>query len=598
MTEHFIGLSAVVVLGIFAQWLAWSLRLPSILLLLVFGVIAGPITGLINPDHLFGNLLFPLVSLSVAVILYEGGLTLRFKELPKIGGAVFSLISVGMLVTWFIATYAAYTVLKLDFSLAVLLGAILTVSGPTVITPLLRHVRPKIPLGSILKWEGILIDPIGAILAVLVFEAIVSGKFHSAPTVILYGTFQTLLIGFVLGLIGAYLMIVLLKNFWVPDYLQNPVSLMILVAVFTLSNVLHNESGLLAVTIMGIVLANWTSVTVQHILEFKENLRVLLISSLFIILAARLRPEDLPPLNLASFAFLGILILFARPATVMVSTALTRFNFKEKLFLAWVAPRGIVAAAVSSLFALELAHIGFEGAEKLVSYTFFVIIGTVAIYGLSASKVAELLGVKQQKPQGILIVGAHLFARAISKELNEQGYKTLMVDANVSNVLDARLEGLRSFHGNILGEHILDELELDGIGKMLALTPNDDANALAALHSADLFGRSEVYQLRPTDVASDGGDTERPQHLRGRLLFSEMADYPFLEYQMAKGAQVKTTEFTDQFNFDDFQSKHGEQAIPLFLIGQDGALTVCTEESSFRPRRGRKLIYLLSRKEA
>jgi NhaP-type Na+/H+ or K+/H+ antiporter len=355
--EILISLVSILVLGIGAQWIAWRINLPSILLLLIFGFIAGPVTGLIDPDILLGDLLLPVVSVSVAVILFEGGLSLRVSELPEIGGVIRNLMSIGLIVTWFISAAAAHFVLNLDIVLAVLFGAIIVVTGPTVIVPLLRYVQPTGQVGPVLRWEGILIDPVGAMLAVLVFEAIIFGEFKNVWTLFVSGIFKTIVIGGAAGACGAGVMVYLMKKHWIPDFLQSSVTLMTVATFFALSNLLETDSGLLSVTIMGIVLANQNRVTVKHIAEFKENLRVLLISSLFILLAARMNLDALDYININTFLFLCVLIFVARPLAVYLSTIASNFNWREKLFLSWFAPRGIVAAAVSSIFALRLSEI-------------------------------------------------------------------------------------------------------------------------------------------------------------------------------------------------------------------------------------------------
>ncbi len=594
MTEHFlIGVASIIILGIVAQWLAWRLHLPAILLLLVFGFAAGPATGFIDPNELFGDLLLPVVSVSVAVILFEGGLSLRFAELRETGSIVRNLISVGTLVTWIMITGAAYFILKLDFPLAVLLGAILVVTGPTVIVPLLRHVKPVGRIGSIVKWEGIVIDPIGAILAVLVFEAIIAGGVERATTVTIV-VLKAILIGSLIGLLGAEIIILLLKRHWIPDFLQNPVSLMIVVAVFTASNLLQTESGLLAVTLMGIILANQRWVNVKHIIEFKENLRVLLISGLFITLAARLTIRDLTYIiNLTSLVFLGILILLVRPLAVFLSTLRAKLNWPDKIFLSWMAPRGIVAAAVSSVFALRLVEAGYLQADLLVSLTFLVITGTVAIYGLTASPIARWLGTAKPHPQGVLIVGAHNWARAIAKILHNEGFQVLLVDFNWENISAARGEGLRTYYANVLSEYILDEIELDGIGRLLSLTSNDEVNSLAALHFEDIFGRSEVYQLSQETRSKNGKEEGIPQHLRGRLLFGPDITYSYLAKRFNSGAVIKKTPLTDEFDYKSFRSLYGDTAIPLFLVKETGDLVVFATDNPPSPQPGHYLISLV-----
>jgi NhaP-type Na+/H+ or K+/H+ antiporter len=284
------GLAAIVLLGATAQWLGWRFRLPSILLLLVFGFVAGPAAlGIVDADGMLGKLLAPVVSLGVAILLFEGSLTLHLRELGDARGVVGRLLTLGTAVTWTLAAAAAWLLLDFEPALAVLTGAILTVTGPTVVLPILRQVRPTGPAGSILKWEGILIDPVGAVLAVLVFEAIQHGTgFRPSFVHALGGIGRTLLVGGVAGALGAGALYEMLRRYWIPDHLHAAIALAFAVAAHSLANAAQHEAGLLAVTVMGALLANQRRVPLRHILEFKENLQVLVISSLFILLAARL----------------------------------------------------------------------------------------------------------------------------------------------------------------------------------------------------------------------------------------------------------------------------------------------------------------------
>jgi NhaP-type Na+/H+ or K+/H+ antiporter len=593
MTEQILlGLASIIILGIGAEWLAWRFRLPSILLLLVFGLIAGPVSGFLNPDALFGDLLLPLVSVAVAVILFGGGLNLRVSELRQIGSVVRNLVTFGALITWLIGAGAAHFLLKLDFALALLLGAILVVSGPTVIIPLLRHLRPSRQVGSILKWEGIVIDPIGAILAVLVFEAILAGGFQEAVTVTAVGLLKTIVIGGGFGMLGAMIMVLLLRRFWIPDFLHGAVSLALVIGVFAASNSLQTDSGLLAAAVMGIAMANQKTVSVRHIVQFKEDLGVLLVSGLFILLAARVQLSDLGHIGMGSLAFLGVLMLVARPASVALSTLRSRLSRSERLFLSWMAPRGIVAAAISSIFALRLVDVGYPKAELLVPITFMVIMSTVTIYGLTASPLARRLKVASPNPQGVLVVGAHSWSRAIASALQAEGYSVLVVDDSWANISAARMAGLPTFYASILSQYALDEIELGGIGRLLALTSDDEYNSLAALQFIDVFGRAEVYQLPPRGEEKGPRETVS-RHLQGRLLFGEGIGYTYLASRFARGAVIKTTKLTQEFDYDAFRKLYGEEAIPLFTIAQNGNLVVFTKDSPPTPRPGHTLISLV-----
>ena len=598
MYEHeLIGLASVLVLGIAAQWLAWRLKLPSILFLLIFGFVAGPVTGFLHPDELLGQLLLPVVSISVAIILFEGGLTLRLGELREIGKIVLTLISVGVVITWIIASAATHFVLGLPWKVAVLLGSILVVTGPTVIGPLLHQIRPLKKVGAILRWEGIVIDPVGAMLALLVFEAVLVGEFKAATSLIVWGIVKTVVFGGLVGFLTARFLVLLLKRFWLPDFLQEAMALMLVVISYITANFLQPESGLFAATIMGLALDNQRQVDIKQIVDFKENLRVLIISSLFILLAARLQFSDFLYFDLRSLAFLGILIFIARPLAVFASTFGSGLTGREKLFISWVAPRGIVAAAVSSVFALRLAESGLAEARTLVPITFMVIVGTVAIYGLTAAPIARWLGVAQANPQGALIMGAHSWARAIVQELQENGFRVMMVDTNRSNVYHARMENIQAHHGSALSEHVIDEMDLDGIGRFLALTSNDEANSLAALNCSKLFEREELYQLHPQTNRQNDENKLPPMHLRGRFLFGEQVDYQFLSSRFLTGWSLKSTRLSDEFDYEAFQKRYNESAIPLFLITENKKLIIITTDAQHEPKPGQTIVALVQNAE-
>lgn len=598
MNEHvLIGIGIILVVGIAAQWLAWRFNLPSILLLLIAGFIVGPVTGWLDPDELLGDLLFPVVSISVALILFEGGLSLKLSEIKTTGHVIRNLMTIGALVTWVISAGAAHLVLGFELPIAMLMGAVLVVTGPTVIIPLLRHVRAVGRVSSIAKWEGIVNDPIGAILAVLVFEAIVASSRHgvqTATTTVVISLVEAILIGLILGGLSALLLAFLLRRYWIPDYLQNSVTLMLVILAFVFSNFTQKESGLFTVTLMGIVLANQKVASIKHIIEFKENLRVLLIAALFIVLAARLELADLAHLGWDSLAFLAILILFARPASIFLSTIKSGLNWREKLFLAWMAPRGIVAAAVTSVFALELVReAGYMQAELMVTEMFAIIIGTVTIYGLTAAPVGRWLKVAQPNPQGVLIVGAHPWARAIAAMLKAEGFQVLLVDTNRANISAARLAGLPAHCASILSDYIIDELNLGGLGYMLALTPNDEVNSLAALHFTEVFGRANVYQLPPKEIEHRRRETVS-QPLRGRLLFGSELTYTYLADRIENGSSIKKTRLTEKFSYREFQELYGSQARSLFLINQTGELIILNPDNQPIPQPGQMVISLVN----
>ncbi len=587
-----LGLASIVVLGIAATWLAWRLRLPSIFVLLIVGFLAGPVSGFVNPDELFSDLLLPIVSLSVAVILFEGGLNLSLDEMRKSGRMVFRLVTLGVLVTWLIGALTAYLVLDLELEMAVLLGAILVVTGPTVILPLLRHLRPGGDVGGILKWEGIVIDPIGAILAVIVFQVIIATEVQPAASIIALSLVKAILGGGAIGAAGAIILVQMLKRFWLPDYLHSMFSLALVIAAYTAADYIQPDSGLIAVTLMGIVIANQRSVNVKHIIEFKENLRVLLISSLFILLTARLQLEDFNNITAGSLALLAVLILAARPAAVMLSSIGSKLKLNQRLFISWMAPRGIVAAVVASVFAIRLQEMGYEQAELLMPLTFIVIAGTVTIYGLTASPVAKQLKVAEPNPQGVLMAGGQSWARKIAEALHKEGFRVLIVDTSRVNIASARMLGVSTYYGNILSQYTLDRLDLGGIGRLMALTSDNEYNSLATLQLTNDLGRAEVYQLPAAGEEAEGKKAVS-QHLRGRMLFSPEATYNRLAGLFAAGALIKTTDITEEFTYEDFKKYYGDNALPMFLIDAGGKLVVITADNPPKPKPGQKLISII-----
>ena len=582
----------VFLIGALAQWLAWRARLPSILVLLVLGLVAGPVAGWIHPDELLGDTLLPLVSLSVAVILFEGGLNLRLDEVRKVGRIVQNLLTIGVAATWLLASAAAYFIAGLDAPLAISLGALLTVTGPTVIFPMLRHIRPRGRVASILRWEGIANDPIGALLAVLVFEFVLATETFSPAAFIAGGLLKTMVVGGAMGVITGYVLAVALNRYWIPDYLANPLALTTVIVVFVVSDHIQAESGLFAATIAGVTLANRSPLEARHVLEFKENIRVLLISLLFIVLSARFTPSDFRGLlDLRTVLFVAVLIVAVRPLSVFLSTLGTGASWSERCFLAWVAPRGIVAAAVSSVFTLQLEAVGHDQAKRLMLLTFATIIGTVFVYGITAAGFARRLGLAERDPQGVLIVGAQKWACRMAQTLSDFGFRVLLLDTNRGNTAAARLLGLPTCIGSALADNIADNLDLGGIGRLLAMTPNDEVNALACQQFSRIFGRVNVYQLPPKSDRERKPAHER--HLHGRWLFGSSVSCASFDDWTDSGWTIKATKLTPEFDYAAFRSIHGALAVPLLVVTQQGRLIVVTAEKPVAPAPGQTLVSLV-----
>jgi len=596
-----IDITIVIVLGIGAQWLAWRFRLPSILLLLVAGFLAGPVTGLLSPEALQQDWLYAFVSMSIGIILFEGGLSLRLSELKEVGAAVRNLISVGVLITWGLGAVGAYYIIGFNLSLSILTGAILVVTGPTVIVPLLRHIRPRGRVGTVAKWEGITIDPVGAILAVLVLETILlinepTGGGTNMDAVVghvIEGLLLEVVVALGVGVAATAILLFMLHRRLVPDFLRNPVTLMVVVTAYETANALQHEAGLLATTLMGIVLANQPYVSVQRIIEFKENLQVLLVGSLFVLLSARLEMSALQYIDWNTLIFLGLLVLVVRPLAVMLSSIGAQLSWGEQTFLSWMAPRGIVAAAVASLFAFQLQDIYPQEAEALVPVVFAIVVGTVAIYGLTAAPLARWLGLADPNPQGVLFVGATDWVRQVAGAVKELGFPVRLIDANPDHVNHAKQEGLPAERVNALAESALDEIDWGGIGRLVIMIPNDEVSSLTALHFSEVFETTKIYQLAAHEDSRSSDDAHIPRHLRGRPLFGEDTSYDSLEACFEAGHEIKVLPITDEVSQDNLV-KHFEGAfVPLFVLRTPETLWVVSEANQFTLQPGDNLVALV-----
>ena len=585
-------LAIITVVAFACKWLAWRIKLPAILPLLLTGLALGPATGVLSPQTLFGDLLLPGVSLAVSIILFEGAMTLRFDEIRGLEKTVRRLVTWGALVTWSVVTVSAWWLLKLPLGLALLFGALVVVTGPTVIVPLLRSVRPVSSVSRLLRWEGIVIDPIGAILAVLAYELVVATGQDGALLHTLWLFFQTIAVGAAIGGAVALALAELLRRHLIPEYLRSFLVLSFVVGEFVLANGLSEESGLVAVTATGIVLANRKGVRTDDILHFKENLSVMLISGLFIVLAARLQMEELSRLGLTALAVLVIIQLVARPLSVLISTVGSSLNWREKSLLAWIAPRGIVAAAISALFAERLQQNGVAGAEMLVPLTFMVIIGTVALQSLTARPLARLLKVAEPAPRGFLIVGANPVARAVGAALQKNNFPVTVTDSSWESIRAARMEGLGTFYGNPVSQHADQYLDLVGCGKLLGLSPRRELNTMSTMRYRLEFGEQNIFSLPTPKSEKEVKHEVAPEH-RGATLFGPEMSYARLASLLSQGAEIRKTRITEEFDFDAYLSTSGRQVWPLFAIDSRDRIHIFTAEGKPEPRAGWHILGLV-----
>lgn len=579
-------LAGIIILGILAQWVAWKFKIPAILPLILIGLLVGPIAAeFLSEDgskwmepiwdgekgFFPGDGLYYFVSLAISIILFEGGLTLKRSEIKSLGPVISKLITLGTTITFFGAGILAHLIFNLSWELSFLFSGLIVVTGPTVITPILRNIPLKKDISTVLKWEGILIDPIGALIAVLVFEFIsVEGDSGFTKTALIeFG--KIILFGTTFGFTFAHALAFVINKKLIPHYLLNVVSLSTVLLVFVESEVFAHESGLLAVVVMGMVLGNGKLKNIKELLYFKESLSVLLISILFILLAANIDFKDLLLLYTWKTAALFFsVVLVIRPLGVFLSTQGSKLKFNEKLFISWVGPRGIVAAGIASLFGSKLIKQGVEGAEYITPLVFMVVLGTVLLNATTARLFAKIVGVFLKKSDGILIVGASKVSRLLGHYLESNGRHVVLIDSNERNIEKANELGLEAISTNIYSDTLLDNIELNDVGYLMALTGNPDINKYAINKFSKNFGENGSFRLVTTQEMLD--DTNNPKE----GLFSHKDDFNRLSELTRKYPSIQEIKLNHKAHYEELItiSNNDEDIIPLFIKDHEGELHI------------------------
>lgn len=569
-----VKIALIGVIGIGAQWAAWRTGKPAIALMLVAGILAGPVLGLIDPERDFGALREPIIKLAVAVILFEGGLSLKFRELRHAGIAVFMLVVVGVPVGWALGTAAAYYGAGLPFELAALFGGIMVVTGPTVIIPMLRSLNITPRVKHMLKWEAIVNDPIGALLAVGIFAYITHGGAQANSIGIVTDVVAASLLAVIIGSAAGFALTFAFPRGWVPEYLKAPVLLTTVIAVFVLSDLIMHETGLITVTVMGVVMANRETASSHMLMRFKEDLTVILVSGVFIILSATLDWSVVQNFQFRFLLFLVLLLFVVRPLTIMTALLFTRIPFRERLFVAWIAPRGIVAAAVTGLFALRLSDYGVPGAEALVPLSFAVVIATIFAHGFTAAPFARGLGLDRGKGDGVLLVGANSWTIAFAEFIKAQDRKVLVADPSQLALRRARRADLPVYHGDILDEVREDHLDLGEYQQLIAATDNDAYNALICSELAVEIGHDRVSRTV---------GAVRAGHVRRGRIFT-LAGTPIEEQldRLQAGWTFSRTRITEVFAYSDYvQRMKASGGDSLAVVKPSGDLLIFS--SGHRP---------------
>ena len=560
------------VAGIAAQWAAWALRIPGIALLLATGFVLGPVLGWLNPAETFGEVYKPAIALAVAIILFEGGLTLNFHEIRETARGVKRMVLIAGPLVWLFSTLAAHYAAGLSWPTSAVIGAVLVVTGPTVIMPLLRSAQLKRRPASVLRWEAIVNDPIGALFAVFAFETyLVLHGTHDAWTLT-----GMAVLAFIVATVGAWafargLAYVFIRG-WVAEYLKAPVLFASVLIAYAISDGILEESGLLTVTVMGITLANTRLASLTEMRRFKETVTVLLVSGLFIMLTASLRWSDFEILGWGAVLFTALVLFVCRPLAVWLATIGSGLDWKERVLVAWIAPRGIVAVAVAGLFGQALVEQGVPDGATLTAISFVIVAATIALHGFSLAPLASRLGLKTAERPGILFVGGSSWTIAFAEKLMELETPVMIADSNWQKIREARLRDIPVYYGEVLSESAHHTIEFNRFSHLLAATENEAYNALVCTEFAPEMGRGQVFQIGRT-----GQSSERKAlafTIGGRPFFEDDTSIGELRRRTWRGYTFTSTRLTEKFDYEAYKASRPDDTVVMLLIRENGDLQV------------------------
>ncbi|MBD7985342.1 sodium:proton antiporter [Sporosarcina sp. Sa2YVA2] len=583
-------LMLVILIGILSQWVAWKYRMPAIVVMAVAGLLVGPIFGLINPQESMGELFGPIITFAVAIILFEGSLNLDVREIRGFSKPVGRIVTIGAFIAWIAGSLAAHYLAGLSWEVSFIIGGLFIVTGPTVILPLLRQAKLKPRVAAILKWEGIVVDPFGALLAVFAFEFI---KFINSEV-----TLNALLLFFaasafavIIGWVAALIIGNAFERGSIPEYLKAPILFVVVLSVFVFSDEIMHETGLLAVTAMGMKMANMRLTTLNDVRHFKEDISVLLISGIFVMLTASLDPKILIEIfNPSIVLYVTAMLFVVRPLSIWISTIGTDLSIREKLLIGWIAPRGIVALTVSGYFATILLEKGYEDAELLTALTFALVLSTVVLHGFSIGFVAKKLNLTTTDESGVAIIGGSKFAAELAQSVKDTGNEVLILDQTWAGLAEARKLGLSSYVGDILSEQIEYHIDLTPYRYMLAMTKSDIYNAHICADFAPDLGRKNLFQT----AFHVGRDTEGFTITGGQSLFTPAISIYELEDRMHAGHGIRKTLLTKQYSYTQYLRERDDKSILLYILRADGSIEFFTPKDELQATAGDAIISLTS----
>jgi len=617
-------------LGIGAQWLAWRLQRPAIVLMAIAGLIFGPLVGYLmnlswmpagghdfleiirlNPISDFGDVYRPMIGLAVAIILFEGGLTLRFKDLGDASAAVRRMVFVAAPIVWAAGAAAAHFIVGIPWDISVMVGGLFVVTGPTVIMPLLRQAHLKSRPANVLKWEGIVNDPLGALFAVGGYEYIRFTATGASMGLVFGKLIFAAVFGTIIGIASGIGLAWAFRRGHVPEYLKAPVVIAWVLFIYVMANMLADETGLLAVTALGMTMANTKFASMVELTRFKENIAIILVSGVFVVLTATLTPEvlsaitpklvglkdmfsgDFSQLAIVDwriFAFVLAMMFLVRPIAVMISTLWSGLTWREALLVGWIQPRGVVAVAVAGLFAAELQAIGRPEGAIFVPLAFALVFATVLAAGFTIGPVSKLLKQSAGGGDGVMIVGANPWTLGLAKALKDMDVGVLVADTNWRRLRGARLEGHATFYGEVLSENADMRLDHSAFNHIIAATPNDAYNALVCVEFAPELGRHRVFQVSAGEKDEDDADSIAFTS-RGRTLSSRGRSFDALTRDWWSGWRFSVTRISEEFTIDDFFKSRVEDVDVLLIKKPDGALEFVQPGAVTKVDKGRLLSF-------
>lgn len=580
----------VILIGMLSQWIAWRYRMPAIVVMSVAGLLVGPIFGWINPQETMGDLFSPIITFAVAIILFEGSLNLDIWEIRGFSKPVGRIVTIGAFIAWIAGSLAAHYLAGLSWEVAFIIGGLFIVTGPTVILPLLRQARLKPRVAAILKWEGIVVDPFGALVAVFAFEFI---KFLQAEV-----SLKSLLLFFaasafavLLGWAAARLMGRAFERGSIPEFLKAPILFVVVLFTFVFSDEIMHETGLLAVTAMGMTMANLRMTTLNDVRHFKENISVLLISGIFVMLTASLDPGILVDiLNPHILLYVAAMLFVVRPLSIWVSTIGTELTWKERTLVGWIAPRGIVALTVSGYFASILVDNGYEDAEMLTALTFALVLSTVVLHGFSIRWLARKLNLTTTDESGVLLVGGSRFASVFAKSIQDIGHEVLILDQSWEALAEARKRSIPSYVGDILTEQIEYHIDLTPFRYMAAMTESDTYNAHVCADFAPDLGRQHLFQT----AFHAGNESSSLSMTEGQALFSPPVSIYELDERVNEGHLIRKTLITKQYSYTQYLRERDDTSILLYILRSDGKVEFFTAERELQAAAGDSILALTS----